>query len=161
MTNYGDTSAKMIISSGNAGSIPSGNIWYFWTPEVGGSYQAMMKIKQLAGGSSYSNRDGKRNWSIDLKDCYVVKNTGATITEEFNLIIAFLQTATKAGAAPCYLWLRNTVDNGTDSGYLHLGNNAACSSATHEIKGYVTSYNWKMMPGAMYKFDIKFQECLT
>ena len=155
-TNYGDTGAKMMISDANTLN-GSTYIFYFWTPSVKGAYQNNSKIKQLTGGSSYSDRGGKRNWSVSLADCYVVKNQQATITAEFNIILDFLAKLCKTGAAPCYLWVVNEADNDN----VALGNNAAASSQTDYMKGYVTDYSWEMLPGKLYKFNLKFQECLS
>jgi hypothetical protein len=131
--------------------------WQFWTPKIKDIEEALMKIKQLSGGSSYSNKDGKRNWSIDLTDCYVVKNAQATPTAERNAIKQFFRKHTKAGATAVYMFVYNEAD----STYLSLGAVASCATFTRYLKGYVTRYLDELSMGNLYKFDLHMQECLS
>jgi len=160
MTNFGDSSGFIMISttftSSGTSAIPGGDIIYFWCPDVSGPYKSLQKIKQQAGGYSQANKDGKRDWRVELKDCYVVKNTRSKNTDEFNLILNEFEKMNKPQGAKRYLFVKNEADGV----YLYLGNNATCTAQTSYMIGYATSYPWKMLSGNVYKFDITWQEAL-
>jgi len=87
----------------------------------------------------------------------VVKNTGSTNTDEFNLIFSWLKKLTKVGATPAYLWVKNEVDNV----WLLIGDTAAIgTTGLRYMLGFPTKFPWALEGGNLYKFDITWQECL-
>ena len=161
MTDYGDSGAKIQISTtytGSAGSeTPTGSIFYFWAVSWRKLRKALMKIKELAGGNSYSNKDGKRTVDVTFKDWVVVPWSTYNNTEAYNACEDFFAIQTKTGASPCYLFVLNEVDNT----YLKLGHNAACTSQTRYLKGYALEQESAQNQGNIYMYPaIKFKECL-
>lgn len=159
MTTYGDTAYLVRISTAQAGSpaAPSGDIVYLIASKVSGNDAFKMKIKNIPGGMSYSNKDGKRECMVRLSDCIVTKfGAHTTNTLLMNAIKQFFQTQHKIGGSPLYLWVYNNVD----SDYVALGQNAAVSAFTDYLKGYITSVDWEMVGSVYYFRSINFVECL-
>ena len=90
MSTYGDTTYGIMISTDVTGTSPDetpyGDILYLLSPEFGGTESFTSMITDLAGGLSFGMRDGKRNISITVQDCYVVGYSALNNTEGFNAI---------------------------------------------------------------------------
>ena len=158
MTTYGDTAYLVKISTAQS-SGPSGDIVYLLASKVSGNDAFKMKIKNIPGGMSYSNKDGKRECVVRLSDCIVTKfgGTHTTNTLLFNAIKQFFQTKGKTGGAVLYLWLYNSID----SDYVALGQNSSVSAFTDYLTGHVVSLDWELVNGIYYIRNLVFQECLS
>jgi hypothetical protein len=167
-TNYGETyvagSSNIVVCTHKTGAVGSetpddsqGTIYCFWTPEFNHILESLMKIKQLSGGGSQDVSDGKRNFSIDLKDCYLKTWGGLKATACKKLVDNFFVTRCKTGAAAVYLF----VYNENDASWVSLSWNALCTAQTNYMKGVMTKFPSKS-EGPLYNYyGFHFQERLT
>jgi len=156
MTTIGGVSSYGVIISSAQSSGPSGDIVYLCAISASGMEKFMQKIKELTGGSSYSNRDGKYSADVTITDCYVVKHVEATNTAEFNTIMERFRDWHAAGDAPIYLWLYNFVD----ADYIAIGHEG--TAPKDYMTGFITDVQWDVAHGNLYKFkSIKFKRCIS
>lgn len=159
VTTYGvSTNYQWCVAISTAQSSgPSGDILYLLCESVSGGFRSKAKISKYSGGSSFSNRNGKRDDSVSLKNCLVVKYSTYTQTESFNAILLFFKQFTKTSQSPAYLFIKNWNDND----YVAIGADAGLTASTDYMKGYPTAVNWKLEKN-YYVFDtITFEECLN
>lgn len=166
-TNYGDTNYFTVVicsgdPSGSVGSetpnTSSGHTFYFVTVDTTIMDRFLQKIKETAGGNSYSTKDGKKTHEIRLGDCYIVKYSAYTKnTEAFDAIRDQLLTLHRSGSNPLYLFVYNNID----LMYVTLSQNSS-GQATKYMKGYITSMDWNLSSGGLYYLrNFQWKECLT
>jgi hypothetical protein len=126
-----------------------GTLVYMLDPQINGDYASAAKFKQMAIGYSYSNKDGKRTWAVNLQDIWVLKSSGKDNTETFNDVFNWFKACNKFNAGAIYLFIKNFTDNK----YLSLGANAAVSSYNMYLKGYPSRFPFKLEEGNNYKFS--------
>lgn len=163
MTDYDSTAYGICISTSITGSgttaYPAGDRLFFITDKLTGNTQFMQKIKETAGGYSYSTKDGKMGHQVTFGDCIIV--SGASV---FNTIIPKLKDEHRAGQGVLYLWIKilsaGSPDWGAAANTLYIGYTAA-GAETNYMSGYVTRFNWEI-EGAIYWIkNLTFKECLV
>jgi len=161
MGNYGWPSganvAGMIISSAENGGAPSGDIIRLVGEMAGGQDNPGQKVTAVAGGTSYSTRDGKYTIKINFTNVIVIDGeSAASNTAEFNNILTLIRDWHVAGHAPFYIWVYSFVD--TD--YVKIG--YAGGAETDYLKGFVdqNGLNWEIKKGNVYFFKaLSFVGC--
>lgn len=76
----GPIDAGVMISSGNTGGVPSGEISKLYTQMVGGQEAFGQNITTIPGGYSFASKDGKRAEQVTLQKLYVVLWEGTQVT---------------------------------------------------------------------------------
>jgi len=158
MTNYGDTSYGIMIATAESSGLPSGDILYLLSPEIGGSEAFTSKITDLPSGVSFGLKDGRRAITLSVADCYIIKYTGvSTNTDAFSEINNWLRVQHGDGKDPLYFFAKNLVDNK----YIKLGIDTS-GTAINYLKGYVQGYSWVLGAGNVYHLrGLRFKECLS
>jgi len=163
-TEYGDTGANICVCTHKTGAAGAetpddtqGTQYTFWCPEWNAVRESLMKIKPLSGGGSQGVSDGKRNFAIDLKDCYLKTWGGLSATACAKIVDNFFAVRCKTGAAAVYLFIYNE----NDASLVSLSWNAGCTVQTNYIKGVMTKFPCKS-EGPLYNYyGFHFQERLT
>lgn len=141
--------------SGAAGSetpdVSQGDVIYFYTQKINGMPKSLETIKNLAGGSSYGSKSGKKDIVINLIGNIVVKWTGglapATNTDAFNYVMDFLYKYSLKTAAPrIYLFMQCSADG---DAYIKPAHNSS-HVQTRMIKGKPLEYPWDLDKGNLY-----------
>ena len=164
MVDYGGTySATNFIAIGTtvsgAGDAtkPDGTRVILWVPnkEFKGSYDALQRIKNMALGMSYSNKNGKKKDGNIISTAYIIKHGAyATNTEAFNAAVNQLRAFQKGGASPAYLVAANGIDNKT----ICLSTTNA-GVAVYYLKGYVKSFDWEIDGNIYLIKNLQWVEC--
>jgi hypothetical protein len=171
MTDYfGDSTWGICISTSISGSgstaYPAGDRIFFVTNKIMGSEQFLQKIKQLAGGSSYSTKDGKRSTSITISEAPILGwgSTYTTPAKAFSVLIPYLKKKHVSGASPLYLWIKNLAlgtPTWTETTNLLITGLTGTTTDLSYIKGYVTKFDWEI-DGSMYWIkNLTFQESMA
>jgi len=160
MVTYGDPTYGIMISTAKTGTppneTPSGDIVYLVAPEMGGTESFLQRIIDLAQGTSFGLKDGKRSATLSIQDCYVVKYAESKNTIEFNKIHNWMKAKHREGENPIYFFVKNLTDNE----YIKLGMDTS-GVAINQLQGYITGYSWSIMAGNVYHIrGLKFKECL-
>ncbi len=164
MATYGDTdfyiSLSSAIGTGSGGihdgeAIPSGDIVYLFSDKLGGNDKFMQKIKNLAMGTNYSNKNGKYKPSVRLDTCIIIKQTQADNTAEFNAQVTQIRKWHKAASNPIYL----TIFSETDERNIALGVNPSTGAPIDYLKGYVTDFGWDVKGNIYYIKGLSFTAC--
>lgn len=163
MTDYDSALYGICISTSLTGSgttaYPSGDRMFFITDKISGSTQFMQKLKQLAGGSSYSTKDGKMSHSISLNSCPIV--SGYSV---FNTMIPKLKDEHRSGQGVLYLWIKvlsAETANWADGDYTLFIGYSAAGAETNYMSGYCTTFQWEIEGGMYWIKTLTFQECLA
>jgi len=156
MTNYGDSSAKVIISTATTGSAgsetPSGDLYYLIAAKWQLPKSNLIKPINNAGGSTTAPSLGKRDWSLKLTDVYPLPfSTYTTQDLAFNHMQYFFNLKTKSAAAAFYVFLQSVQGN-----YIELGFNGTINTRYMKVK--LTKYPSEP-EGEIYKFtELTFNE---
>ena len=162
MTDYGDSSAKVMISTAftdadggavTAGSeIPSGNIYYLIAVKWALNKKNLIKKSNIAGGTTMAPSLGKRDWSLKLTDVYPLPYGSITTQDAaFNNMMLYFNALTKSGAAAFYIFLKSVQGN-----YIELGYNGTVNTRYMKVK--LGSYPSEP-EGEIYKFtELTFEE---
>jgi hypothetical protein len=162
MAEYDSNIYGICISTAKTGSgttaYPDGDKWFIVSAKIGGNTTFMQKIKELAGGGSYSTKDGKMGSTVKLSDCPLV--AGATT---FNALIPFIKKKHRAAQGVLYFWIK-TLSSGTPNwaayaNTLYIGMTAA-GSETNYMSGYLTAFDWEIDGGMYWIKSANFKECL-
>lgn len=116
-----------------------------------------MGLKNYAGGTSFSNKNGKRKNEVVLRKCWVVPYSTNSLTESMNAELFFIQKLTKTAASPVYLWIYHLPN----SDYVGIGFDGSVSNQYDYMKGYPIDVSWKLYKGYYYFESITFKECLN
>lgn len=156
MTDYGDTAAKVMIStaiSGSAGSeTPTGDVYYLIAAKWTLPKKNLIKKTNIAGGTTMAPSLGKRDWSLKLTDVYPL-TFGSYTTQDvaFNHMQYYFNLKTKSGAAAFYVFLKSVQGN-----YIELGYNGTVNTRYMKVK--LGSYPSEP-EGEIYKFtELTFEE---
>ena len=165
VTNYGDTAnytiriTTVIDHAGGTSAHPNETTTetlYMICEGIKGSDQGHDGIKDIAGGSSFSSRNGKHNYSITLTNGYIVKFGAYTkCTTAFNAIQNWIKSKQRAGVAPLYMIITHIAD-ATD---LSLSQSTAGAEQNY-MTGYLQDVQWEA--GILFKWNsAKFKECIS
>jgi hypothetical protein len=100
MTTVGPSSSGVVLSTGRAGGVPSGDICYFFSDSVDIDDVSMDKIKRLTANSEYIIDLGK-NWTdARVNDARIVDNTNSTLNSYRALFIKWKNAKTQV-----YFWV--------------------------------------------------------
>ena len=163
MTDYDSTAYGICISTAITGSgttaYPSGDRIFFLTDELDGDVNFMQKIKEIAGGNSYSTKDGKMSSTAQFARCPIV---GKKTT--FNTIIPKLKDEHRAGQGLLYLIIKDLSAGapnwGNGDNTLFIGYTAA-GAETNYMSGYCTNFKWKIKGPTYWIQTLNFKECLA
>ena len=163
MTDYDSTAYGICISTAITGSgttaYPSGDRMFFICEKVSLPIAFQQKIKDIAGGYSYSTKDGKMSMSTKFGLCILVG--GRTI---FNTMIPKLKDEHRAAGGLLYLFIKDLSagtpkwENGDNT--LFIGYTAA-GAETNYMSGYLLGLEPEIDGGAYYLKNITFKECLV
>ena len=161
MTNYGDTGYYISLSSAIAGtpSAPSGVIVYLFSDQIGGTDKFMQKIKNLAMGTNYSNKNGKYKPSVRMNDCIIVKSSPSGTddnTDEFNKQVTQIRKWHQVASNPIYLIVSSETDSNRN---IALGINPSTGAAIDYLKGYVTDFSWDVKGNVYHIKGLSFTAC--
>jgi len=163
MTDYDSTVYGICISTSITGSgttaYPAGDRMFFITDKINGNETFLQKIKEVAGGNSYSNKDGKRTCVITLGDCPIV--SGSSV---FNTMIPKLKDEHRAGQGVLYFWIKTLSSGapnwGAAANTLYIGYTAA-GAETNYMSGYCTTFKWEIEGNLYWIKSLSFKECLV
>jgi len=151
MGDYGwpDGSTGLIISTGNAAGVPSGNVIRLVADLAGGSDSPGQKITNVAGGNSFAPKTGEYVIKVYFKNCVVIAGeSDSENTKEFSNILTKLRDMHKSAASPFYMWIYSLID----SDYVKIG--YAKGAEADYLKGYLDKGGlvWEVKPGNVYYF---------
>ena len=98
MTDYGDTSYPIIISTGITTGAPSGDKAFFLAHSFNGGDQALGRTKHYYKGKSYKKQFGKKIQKVVLNDAWV-------ISTNVNNVKTMLRKSNRYNGTQLYVWI--------------------------------------------------------
>lgn len=147
------------ISSGTPDS-PSGDIIYINAPQVKPTWTLMTEIKHESGRQSFSYRDSRKKWVIQIPNCKIVSDiAGLSVMEEFNQITSYIEDWTENSHSPIYLIIANRGLDGTYTP-MEFRDNSLTGTNQQYLKGYPISFKPVLKGIISYvEASITFEEC--
>jgi len=109
----GAVSYALAIATADSSGTPTGSIIYLTAPEVNISWQNMTSIQHIAGRTSYSTREAKRVYKINVNNAFINPQVSNNTIEEINDIIEYIDDWTDLAHAPVLLYVADASLNGT------------------------------------------------
>jgi len=160
MTDYDSELYGICISTAKTGSgttaYPSGDRVFFITDKINLPIQFLQKIKDVAGGYSYSTKDGKMSNSCKFGICILVGGKTA-----FNTIIPKIKDEHAAGQGLLYLFLKDlSAGNpnwGNGDNTLYIGYTAGAE--TNYMSGFLLGLEPEIEGKTYWIKNLNFKEC--
>jgi hypothetical protein len=114
MVTYGETSWAVALSTGKAGGVPSGDIFYLFQEMGEDGTEWKSKILNVPGGVSIALKTGKRRqyWKI-INAVLLYPDDVAHNNAHINNFKTVINTSHKQSGAGLYLWVEALLGTGT------------------------------------------------